>query len=357
MKKIGIITINDYNNYGNRLQCYAVQETLKKLNCVPENIFNTKINKKQYDTVKLKNKIKRILHYKYDKTREERRKLFNNFNKNIKYSKYSIYNSKSNKEINEKYDSFVVGSDQVWNPQFAAFDVDFLTFADKSKKNSFSASIGISELPDNEKNRFHDMLIEFNNISVREDKAKEIVCNLTKKNDVEVLVDPTMLLDAEEWGIVERKPKILKSKKYILNYFFGDISDNWKYEIERVAKENNCDIINILDSSSKYYATGPSEFLYLVKNSFLVCTNSFHSTVFSIIYDRPVVVFKRADEYASMNSRLDTLLSKFDMENREFNGKITNDLLKCDYSNAKKILEKEKEKSKKFLCKALDINE
>lgn len=94
------------------------------------------------------------------------------------------------------------------------------------------------------------------------------------------------------------------------------------------------------------------------KNAFLVCTDSFHSRVFSIIYDTPFVVFDRQQEgIVSMNSRLETLLSKFELENRKFNGKISEDLLKCDYSNAKKILEVEKEKSRSFLCNALDIKE
>ena len=141
---------------------------------------------------------------------------------------------------------------------------------------------------------------------------------------------------------------------HILNYFLGEISKDRKKEIEKIATENNCDVINILDTNSPFYNCGPGEFLYLEKNAFLVCTDSFHSSVFSIIYDTPFVVFERQDKFDSMNSRIDTLLSKF--KYRKFNGNISNDLLKCDYSEAKEILEREKEKSREYLCKALDAD-
>lgn len=212
---------------------------------------------------------------------------------------------------------------------------------------------GVNKLPDNEKNFAEQRLKDFKAISVREDAGKKIVEELTGRKDVEVLVDPTMLLTVEEWDKVSKKPKQLKTDKYILNYFLGELSKNRKEEIERIARENNCEIINILDKKSPFYQTGPSEFLYLEKNAFLICTDSFHSCVFSIIYDRPFIVFEREDKNVSMNSRIETLLSKFKLENRKYNGKITQNLLNHDYKEAYKILEKEKVKANTFLENAL----
>ena len=167
-----------------------------------------------------------------------------------------------------------------------------------------------------------------------------------------------MLISAEEWDKVSKKPKQLKTNKYILNYFLGNISKEADIEIHRIAKENNCDIINILDKNSPFYLTGPSEFLYLEKNAFMVCTDSFHSSVFSIIYNVPFVVFEREQKGVPvMNSRIETLLNKFKLNDRKFTGKITNDKLKANYEDREKILEKEKKKSIDFLKRALDIEE
>ena len=181
--------------------------------------------------------------------------------------------------------------------------------------------------------------------------------DLTNRKDVEILVDPTMLLDANEWDKVSKEPENMIKRRYILNYFLGGISEERKKEINRIAEENNCSVINILDKKDPFYISGPSEFLYLEKNAFLICTDSFHSSVFAILYNTPFIVFNREDKTECMNSRIDTLLSKFELKDRYYNGKITNNLLKCDYSKSYKILELERKKSDDFLKKALDIKE
>ena len=235
--------------------------------------------------------------------------------------------------------------------------MDLLKFTKLNKKIAFSASFGIDELPEQYKEKTTKALKDFKAISVREEAGKKIVEELTGRKDVQVLVDPTMLLTAEEWDNVSKKPKQLKTDKYILNYFLGELSEERKEEINRVAKENDCEVINILDKNSPFYQTGPSEFLYLEKNAFLICTDSFHSSVFAILYNRPFVVFEREDKLVNMNSRIETLINKFNLQNRKFTGKITEENLQHDYKEAYEILEKERQKSNEFLKKALDINE
>lgn len=243
----------------------------------------------------------------------------------------------------------------MWNPKFARLsDVDLLSFARPEQRISFSASFGISELPEKAKEKAKKELEKFKAISVREDRGKEIVEELTKRKDVEVLVDPTMLLTAEEWDKVSKKPEQLKEDRYILNYFLGSLSEERKKEIERIAKENNCKIINILDKNSPFYKTGPSEFLYLEKNAFLICTDSFHSSVFAILYNRPFIVFDREGSETKMNSRLETLLNKFQLNNRWFNNQIDKMQLEVDYKETYEILEKERGKACEFIEHATD---
>lgn len=353
MKKVAIITINNTNNYGNRLQNYAVQQIIEKLNYKAETIenFNNVHNYIGVIKQKIKNTLKRILPLQ----RFKRYQHFSKFEKNIKKSKFIIYGNKINNKMDNYYDYYTVGSDQVWNPNFGRLtDVELLAFTSNEKRISFSASFGINKLPEEYKEKTKKELSNFNAISVREATGKNIVEELTSRKDVKVLVDPTMLLAVEEWDKVSKRPKQLKSEKYVLTYFLGRLSDSRKNEIYRIAKENNCEVINILDKNSPFYGIGPSEFLYLEKNAFLICTDSFHSSVFAILYNRPFIVFEREGKIDSMNSRIETLINKFELENRIFKDRITEDNLKHDYTKAYEILDVEREKSKKFLREALN---
>ena len=195
---------------------------------------------------------------------------------------------------------------------------------------------------------------------MREYEGKKIIYELTGRDDVQVLIDPTMLLTKEEWESIEQKPKNygdLKGKKYILSYFLGSLSKQRNQEIKRIAKENDCEIIEILNKDSAFYACNPSEFLYLERNAFLICTDSFHSCVFGILFKTPFIVYKREDDITSMFSRISNLLCKFNLETRCYNGQITNNLLGCEYSHTDKILEEERKKAKCFIEKALEIEE
>lgn len=352
MRKVGIITINDNDNYGNRLQNYATQTFLSKLNFECITIRNKPLlnKKKNYILRNIKSFIFKNKHNE-NRVREE---LFKKFNEKINFSKetFNWFNLKWLKD----YDYFITGSDQVWNPNFGRLrEVDLLEFVESKKRVSFSASFGISILPEQYRKNLEKNLKDYKAISVREKVGKEIIEDVVGRTDVEVLVDPTMLLSAEEWDKVSKKPEQLKTERYILNYFLGELSEERKKEIQRIANENNCEVINILDKNSPFYETGPSEFLYLEKNAFLICTDSFHSSVFAILYNKPFIVFDREDSHENMNSRLETLLSKFKLENRWYKGHITDELLKVDYTEAYKILDTERKKSEDFLKRALDL--
>lgn len=349
MKKAGILTLFGEYNFGNRLQNYAVQQVLRKEGLEAETI--------KY--IGLEDDVPVIRNQKD----ESRLKKFKKFNENIEFADEILYKEY---EVPEKfkndYDYIVMGSDQIWNFTFdKIFSNKALgTFVPKEKSISFSASFGVDYTPEDGSNLYKlckDGLNDIKSISVRESAGKEIVKKLTGRDDVEVLIDPTMMLDESDWEKVMKKPENLKPDKYILKSFLGDVSnDVWK-ELKRVAEENECEIIDISDKNSPYYDMGPAEFLYLEKNAFLVVTDSFHSCVFSIIFSTPFVVFKReGGDLESMYSRIETLLETFDMKNRVFNKKITADILDNDYSKAHEILKKEQTRVKDFLNTAFKYN-
>lgn len=348
MKKVGIVTINANSNFGNKLQNFALTKILENYDLNVTTIWHVS------NTFLIKEKIKSLFYFV---KKFKRQKMFINYNKkylNIKYVK------EISQKTNDLFDYFVVGSDQVWNYNFSDdYYLLFLKFAPKNKNISYAASFGVDLIPDNLTNTYFDGLSNIGYISVREDKGKEIAEKITNRKDIEVLIDPTMLLTSEEWDKTIKKPNRIKNEeKYILNYFLGELSNDKKMAIEKIAKENNCKIINILDKKDPFYVSGPSEFLWLEKNAFLICTDSFHSSVFAILYNRPFIVFDREDNLVKMNSRIETLISKLKLENRRYNGRnITEKNLNHNYDEAYKILEEERRKSENFLKRALKIEE
>lgn len=343
--KIGIVTLYGNNNYGNKLQNYALQEILKELfpNCEIKTLISSDLRIKTI----IKNKIKTILRMNKNSKRVDN---FLNFNKYIDYDKkiVNIYSPKV-----QGFDLLIFGSDQIWNTSMEGKTKFFAGyFAKKIKKISYAASFGKNDVDNKYKDLYKKSLMNFKALSVREERGKKIIKDLVDRKDVEVLVDPTLLLSKEKWDLVIKKPKMLHSKKYILLYFLGDLTYDRKKSIDEIAIKNKCDVINILDQNSDFYNTGPSEFLYLIKNAFAICTDSFHACIFSIIYDKPFIVYERLGLNYAMNSRIETLLSKFSIENRKYNDvNITQDNLKHDYSVAYGILKKEREKSTNFLKK------
>lgn len=356
-KKVAIITCIGKNNFGNRLQNYALQKVLQDKGFYVETLNNNwRLNnfdnyEENYQGYLKREKEKEAEEY----AKRFRTSYFDEFDENVVFNKEMI--TAINLE-NTDYDYYIVGSDQVWNPHHGRLrDLDFLYSIEPFKRISYAASIGVDEIPDNLKEKTKRELSKFKAISVREEKGKEIIENLTGRRDVKVNLDPTMLLTDKDWSKLAKRPKQLKTDKYILNYFLGELSNSRKKEIERIAKENNCEIINILDKESSFYETGPSEFLYLEQNAYLICTDSFHSSVFAIIFNRTFIVFDREDSQASMNSRIDTLLNTLKLENRTYKNKITEENLKHDYTKAYEILEEERNKAHNYLKEVLDINE
>lgn len=345
MKKVGVISLFGNSNYGNKLQNYAILSFIEK-NFNGFNVYTIYNEKQNY----LKRIIKCILRVVFNNAKYIREKNFEKFNKHLNLKKYK------NIDYDNYFNFIIVGSDQVWNYNFAIFDSEIM-FAKKFKnciKLSYSASIGVSKILNSKEKIFIDGLKDFKKISVREDSANSELKRITKRDDIETLIDPTMLLTSKEWDEMSVKPTKLSNKKYILLYFLGNMSNDKMNEITKIANQMEYEIINLLDKNDPFYTCDPKEFLYLEKNASLICTDSFHSSVFAIIYNKPFVIFDRDDGLKNTSSRLDTLLSKFKLKNRKYNGKeITKENLDCDYGEANKLLEQERKKSLKFLKEIL----
>lgn len=345
MKKVGILTIFNEYNFGNRLQNYAVQEILKKQGLEVETIKYIGLNDRKP--------------YTDTKQAIERLEKFKEFNQNIKFADEILYvEHETPQKLSDSYDYIVIGSDQIWNFTFDKIFCDkiFGAFVPKDKRISLSASFGVNYVPKEETEIYKickKYLQEMKAISVREHAGVNIVKALTERDDVELLIDPTMMLDKADWEKIMKRPKDLTKDKFILKSFLGNTHDGCYEQLQRIAEEQGCDIIDISNPNSPFYNVGPAEFLYLEKNAYLIATDSFHSCVFGMLFSTPFIVIERDDEEESMHSRIETLLGKFQLHNRIYNGRIDMEKLQEDNQHIFPILEEERKKVVQFLDKTL----
>ena len=261
--------------------------------------------------------------------------------------------------VADEYDYFVTGSDQVWNPYFADLEKLFIKFAPGGKRISYAASISCPEIPQDKLQMFIDGVRGMKAISVREQAGAELIEKLTGRK-VEVVADPTMLVAAEKWREIARKPSWLKGDEEILTtYFLGKRPDE---VINRLAMEHGLKVVNILDEHVfEHYAVAPEEWLWLIDNASLMYTDSFHGTVFSILFRRPFVVTERIGDGCvnKMTSRIDTLLGKFGLEARrgtKENGYMIANPMSMQYGNVEMVLAKDRQRAEAYLRRALDLD-
>lgn len=362
MKKAGIITLIDFYNYGNRLQNYAVCKTLEKMGIEAQTIFKVDDRKAKLKLI-LINCVKKlpfvldlklICSKKKDAVYRKYLKLDKFTQNNIKMK--VVRSDKSIKEQCSDLDYFVIGSDQIWNPEYG-FDNDYIYagFAEDKQKVCFSPSFGVQSILEG-REAIADQLTKIPYISVREESGKEIVKELTGK-EAEVLIDPTMMLNAQEWeAVCEKNPNIDTKEKYILSYFLGKHTKEQEEKIEHIKKKYKLKEYVIMDRNNEHlYSAGIGEFLELIRNADLVCTDSFHACVFSIIFQVPFCVFDRDGNGAGMSSRIDTLLEKFDLSERYENQLKEDALFVTDYKKSIQILEEERKKVYSYLKRAMQL--
>ena len=254
----------------------------------------------------------------------------------------------------DEYHCFIVGSDQVWNPDWAKYTYDrmFLRFCSPTKRISYAASFGVDKIPEKWVDKYKAGLIDFKALSVREDKAVDIVKNTIGITCHKVL-DPTMLLERAEWDKIKKMPTKINGKNYILTYFLGGRTREVEKVIYRYAKLTDSAVINLQDYNTPYYTVGPDEFVGLISKAKMVLTDSFHATVFSIIYEKPFVVYDRQGSGKKMGSRLSSLLEMCGLNNRRASALDEKMLLQVDYTNARLAIQKEKVCSLKYLNEAI----
>lgn len=375
--KVGLITYYG-DNCGACLQAHALQNVINELghNCdiinyngvkdFPKPPMSTRIKNikgpkdlfiKAY--LKLSKKENTTSKGVYDKFRREKMRFSDEY--------YDSFNTLSLNPPN--YDAFVCGSDQIWNPTFRqntnnrAYYLDFVPSG--KKRISYAPSIGTTNIPQECKVEMSELLNKIDYLSVREQEGSEVIKSVAEL-DAEVVLDPTLLLTRKYWDKIHSDVRI--EGKYILTYLFGEMEYEYEF-IKHMSQKLGVKVVaiprnrkDLMSNHELVYDVGPAEFVNLIKNAEMVITDSFHATVFSLIFNTPFYSLLRneIDHKYSMCSRLYSILNLVGLESRIITPSVKINEIKghfdIDFIDVDKKLEKERSRCIEFLKNALEDN-
>lgn len=357
-KDIGILTFHNAVNYGAVLQTYALQTILSQLGANPE-IIDYRCQRQAEKVTG--NWYKRLLIYALRLARRwfmrsaenKRKQKFQDFIKqNLAVTNETYDTLAGLGHIADRYDAYIVGSDQVWNPIITRADsAYYLSFVEKDeKKYSYAASIGVSQMENHELEKMLRYVEKFRAISVRETEAG-VLLKKHLNREVQVHLDPTLLLTREQWlEIADAK----KSEEYILVYALQ--ASQSLYQFASLLSEKKGIPIKVIalgmrrDLNAEYIkSVGPKEFLELFANARYVVTNSFHGLAFAINMQVDFFV-EMLNGAGKPNSRFVSMLSAFRLEDRVIREGSSEEFDKhIDYGYVNKMLYEEREKAINYL--------
>ena len=386
-RKVAIVSCYFQPNYGSMLQALATQEILNIMS-IPNETINIDGLKGEIHAAKMKYFKSRILSLdvikdklgfvklavvkRIDKELRKNISIRNECFKQFAGSHFNIskeYASKVELGVeSKKYSAFIVGSDQLWLPSNIAADYYTLSYvADGVRKISYATSFGVASLPRAQREAVKKFVPKFDYLSVREKTGQRLIKEITGLN-AELVCDPTLLLNREQWKKLIVNEKIIKDP-YIFCYFLGDNKLS-RVCAQKLSKATGMKIVAlqqldmyILDDKSfadiAPYNINPAGFVNLIRNANFVLTDSFHGTVFSILNHKCFFSFRRFIEKTTMstNSRIDSLLSVLNLEHRIINNEddFKKQLrLRIDYSEVDEKLDEFRAYSLAFLSNALE---
>ena len=341
-KKIGLLTFHTPDNYGAVYQAFALQHYISKE--LAENIeiidFCTPKHLKAYSIFKKKsnNPIKDLLHRLITATKylqlKKKKRLFEQFRKN--YLKLSKKRYKSEDEFlahTDMYDTYIVGSDQVFNPRNEYLKAYYLAFEKRGKRKiAYAPSFGISNFNDEITARILPYLKDFDSLSCREKQGAEYLSRIMGE-DVPAVVDPVFLIDKEAWEKVAVTPQ--EKEKYIFVY---DLCGGEKLIsiAKSIAKQKNLKvicatgrIINNYKGVDTRFDIGPAEMLGYINNAEYVVTDSFHGTSLSLVMQKKVITYialphaasriTSITEFLGTSNQVVTDVATFNIDNIHFN--------------------------------------
>lgn len=345
------------NNYGSILQAFALQTCLKEFGVSPFVILRDSNHKASflytvYSVLRpvkhysLMQRIKKRLHVKRYAVKNKKLKAF--IDSNIGVTKVSD-TSRFLKEIDPS-DIFLAGSDQIWSmamsPLSQWYTLEWVNGVG-NKKYSYAASIGLDELREDQKKIYFERLSSFEMVSLREKQAVQLLKTGFKER-IRQDLDPTLLFDGDFWRKIENKR--LENEPYIFVYMLRPDTKVIKLA-KRIAKEKGYKVVYTGLLADHYHGVsticdaGISEFLSYIDHAELVIANSFHGTVFSVLFEKPFLSVK----VESTSSRVESFLDMTGLMSQYVVNTGAEYCLDVDFTKAKSILDQERLKSRAYL--------
>ncbi len=369
MKKIGILTFHVAENYGASLQCYALQTTLNKygenieiINYKPQRKWSKYGNWARFFS---KAYLARVLfNLPIKKQIKQRTCAFQNFSENF-YNLGTRYILSENtiSDACRDYDAIFFGSDQIWNLEDKMYDRSTIFYGDfpySKKKIAYSASFG-DVLLNAKKNKSYiqEKLSQFLKISVREQSGVDFLNTIGISSSL--TVDPTLFLPKEDWDKLAGDTPII-SGEYIVYYSCNGHKYSWKYA-QRLSKMTGLRVVNLnphpktfCAGFENHYDFGPIEFLNCIKYSKYTVVNSFHGTVFSILFEKDFYsVFPQLNGNIKLDSRRYTILSQLGLEKNIVMCNSEINFPKTDWGDVKSKMIDFVETSRKYLKDCIDL--
>lgn len=361
MSKVLLVTIQNNCNYGNRLQNYALQHTLENFGYHVDNLSLSDVKLADMSTsisLWLNYALRRMVSVVLKRftpgvsIRLRRYRCARFSQKHIR--SYLILTREGVNHYNfGEYMAAVAGSDQVWHNWKRIpdeLDYYYLSYITPDRRIAYAPSFGFDEFPEEDIGTHREGILGMRALSCREKEGCALIHSLTGRT-VRKVLDPTLLLSKEEWQIIEKKPRFWKSGKYIIQFMLGSTRPEYEYEINKIAEKLQARIVDLNDMRKpSSYGVSPEEFIWLIHHAEAVCTDSFHATVFSILFERELRVFKRSGEgFEHMFGRLNDLLDSLGLSHVVYDADVNNSCSTRLTTDSKKIMEMERQNSICFL--------
>lgn len=261
--------------------------------------------------------------------------------------------------VSNRYDTFLCGSDQIWSPIIKPVNPYFFLYFTDKKKVAYAPSLGSTTASDEWRQVVQPLLQQFAHLSVREQQGAALLSEMLHR-DVPAVVDPTLLLTADDWQPLCAERVVPDGCKYLFCYL---LTNNPVYldVVRRYAGQHGLELV-LMGLHPEYEGQaghvlwgGPSEFLSAVRHADVVMTDSFHATVFSILFKKQFYTFQRfkAGAWNNQNSRLENLLGKLAIKGRFVTDGNFDNVPPIDYDKALALLEAERAASLRYLSSSL----
>lgn len=317
--RVGVLTWHYYQNFGSALQCFALQTLLENIG---KEVKVINYRNPNFGSVDMKKEFLCYLLAPILERFSTRFKLSNlKFRKKYIHETGLVMSPEEVCEISKSFDAVIFGSDQIWAPNLLNTVYLGESIPDSIRKVSYAASIGLNTIPKELVSTYQEKLQSFYAVGIREEDGRILLkkeCNIEST----VVLDPTLMEDVGVYKKMQREVSGIQ-RPFIFCYFLNK-KHKYKDIVQKYAREHNLQIVAVSDKpedaewTTRLTGLGADHFLWLINNSETIMTDSYHGTIFSLLFHKNFWLFRRfeEDDPICQNSRIRQLQNDFNISHR-----------------------------------------